>query len=82
MAKELFTVSVSIDVDLIVEAESMEEAAALAREIPVELEAAQIVARARPFTELDLENNEYGWDEDCVPIGSSRSIRDILNRGD
>lgn len=79
--KELVTVTVSIDVELVVEAESMEDAVKIAeREWMNELENANVTMRPRPFTEYDLEDNEYGWDEDCTPLGAYRTIGEILKR--
>jgi len=80
-AKELFTVHVSIDTEVIVEAESLEEAAKLAeKEWCEELENVDVNTRPRPFTEFDLEDSEYGWTEDCCPLGSRLSLGEILKR--
>jgi hypothetical protein len=81
MSKELFTVTVSIDVDLIVEADGLERAKAIAERQWVDnLEIVDVTARARPFSDLDIEDSEYGWDEDCTPLCSNRTLREILKR--
>lgn len=80
-SKELFTVHISIDTEVIVEAESLEEAGKLAeKEWCNELENVEINTRARPFTEFDLEDNEFGWTEDCCPLGGDSSLKEILQR--
>lgn len=81
--KELFTVSVQLDFELIVEAESLEEAEKLARDsMWQEMEHPYIVIRPRPFSSLDLDDNEFGWNEDCTPIGSQMTLGEILQKED